>query len=69
MKTQNLIDNICVYADPNKTHTVAIVVPVKENLQKFAVALNKDFSNMRFEDLCNDKTVLEVIDNCLLLDI
>ena len=36
------------------------MVPVKENLQRFAGDLNKDFLNMNFDDLCSDKTVLEV---------
>ena len=57
MKTSPLVDNICVYADSNKTHTVAMVVPDKNNLEKFV----KDPSNaeMPYEDLCKDPDVVE----------
>merc|ERR1719347_1219477 len=56
MKTTPLVDNICVYADSNKTHTVAMVVPVKEPLEKLAT--KKDLS---FEDLCKDEEVLKSV--------
>merc|ERR1712128_172703 len=57
MKINPLVDNICVYADSNKTHTVAMVVPDRNNLEKMA----RDPSNAEtaFEDLCKDPKVLE----------
>jgi len=57
MKINPLVDNICVYADSNKTHTVAMVVPDRNNIEKMA----RDPSNAEtaFEDLCKDPKVLE----------
>jgi len=59
MKTSPLVDNICVYADSNKTHTVAMVVPDKNNLEK----LVRDPSNaeMPYEDLCRDPDAIDKV--------
>merc|ERR1719347_1057006 len=59
MKTTPLVDNICVYADSNKTHTVAMVVPDKNNLEK----LVRDPSNaeMPYEDLCRDPDAVDKV--------
>ena len=59
MKTCSLVDNICVYADSNKSHTVALVVPIRENVEK----LVKDPSNAEtsFEDLCKDEKAVQTV--------
>merc|ERR1712013_844850 len=59
MKPSPLVDNICVYADSNKTHTVAMVVPDKNNLEK----LVRDPSNaeMPYEDLCRDPDAIDKV--------
>merc|ERR1719334_2458773 len=59
LKTNSLVDNICVYADSNKTHTVALVVPVRATLEK----LVKDPSNIEksFEELCKEETVVKTV--------
>ena len=59
MKTCPLVDNICVYANSNKTHTVALVVPIRENVEK----LVKDPSNAEtsFEDLCKDEKAVQTV--------
>ena len=61
MKTHALVDNICVYANSNKTHTVAILVPVKDQLEKFAIKTDKSYEGKTLEELCADPTLTEVI--------
>ena len=60
LKTNALIDNICVYADAKKTHTVAIMVPLKDPLQKFAAKMSAGYSNMSYTELCKDAKIVEV---------
>ncbi len=36
LKTYSMVDNICVYADPTKLYTVALVVPNHEHLRVLA---------------------------------
>jgi len=55
MKTNPLVDNICVYADPSTTHSVALIVPIKESLEK--LAKNPSNTQMSFTDLCKDPNV------------
>merc|ERR1719347_2274566 len=59
LKTTPLVDNICVYADSNKTHTVAMVVPIQEALERLAKNyMNYDAS---YEDICNDPGVVQEV--------
>ena len=58
MKTHELVESICVYADPIKDFAVAILVPnlkaLKELSEKVQVNLN-----MPDEDLCKNENVLK----------
>ena len=60
LKTNSLIDNICVYADAKKTHTVALIVPLKDQLQKYAEKISAGYSHMSFDELCKDDKIVEV---------
>jgi len=60
MKTNPLVDNICVYADSFKTHTVALIVPVYDPLIKVAKQLKKD-SELPMEELCKDSDIVKEV--------
>ena len=59
MKTNPVVDNICVYADSLKTHTVAIIVPVKEALERLAKGIKK--GEEAFDDLCKDSDIIQEV--------
>jgi len=59
MKTNPVVDNICVYADSLKTHTVAIIVPVKEALERLAKGIKK--GEGAFDDLCKDSEIIQEV--------
>merc|ERR1712210_325290 len=59
LKTNPIVDNICVYADSLKTHTVAIIVPVKEALERVAKGMKK--SQDEFEEICKDNEVVQEV--------
>ncbi|XP_059098131.1 fatty acid CoA ligase Acsl3-like [Tigriopus californicus] len=58
LKTHPLVENICVYGDPYKQTTVALVVPSKVHLEALGQRLGKTES---FEQLCTDSDVLEAV--------
>ena len=60
LKTNSLIDNLCVYADAKKTHTVALVVPLKGPLEEFASKISPGYSNMDWPQTCKDQQLAEV---------
>lgn len=59
MKTNPVVDNICVYADSFKTHTVAIIVPVREALERLANGIKK--SEEAFDELCKDNDIINEV--------
>lgn len=59
MKTNPVVDNICVYADSFKTHTVAIIVPVKEALERLAKGVKK--GGEAYEDICKDRDIIKEV--------
>merc|ERR1739838_254531 len=59
MKTNPLVDNICVYADSKKTHTVALIVPIRDSLEK--LVKNPSNTEMPFADLCKDPDVMQEV--------
>jgi long-chain acyl-CoA synthetase len=69
IKTSSLVDNICVYADPEKTYVVALVSPNEKNLVELALSIGIEEN---FKDLCeNSKITLkleevfrEILRNC-----
>lgn len=50
MKTCGIVENICVYGDPSKQFTVALVVPNQKHLEDLAQRLG--ISGVEFEELC-----------------
>jgi len=59
MKTNPLVDNICVYADSFRSNTIAFIVPIQEALERLAQNyMNYDAS---YEDICNDPGVVQEV--------
>merc|ERR1719474_1755478 len=63
LKTHPLVENICVYGDSFQSHTVAIMVPIKNALEKFATELGKTEAD--YERLCKDNDVIKAVLNTL----
>jgi len=59
LKTHPLVENICVYGDSYKSQTVAVMVPIRNALEKLATDLGKTYSN--FNDLCADKDIIKAV--------
>lgn len=49
------MENVCVYGDPSKHFTVALVVPNPGHLTALATKLGK--SDLEFETLCDDPDI------------
>ena len=58
LKTHELIESICLYADPSKDFAIAIVVPNPTALQELAETVQVNL-NSSMEELCKDPKVLE----------
>jgi len=43
LKTTPIVENICMYADPTKNHTIAIVIPDKKRLITLKTDINQNF--------------------------
>lgn len=55
MKTNPLVDNICVYADSFRSYTIAFIVPIKEALLSLAKTVyHENTDAYTYEDICND---------------
>eukprot|EP00088_Acartia_fossae_P061730 TRINITY_DN7423_c2_g1_i1.p1 TRINITY_DN7423_c2_g1~~TRINITY_DN7423_c2_g1_i1.p1 ORF type:complete len:710 (-),score=189.52 TRINITY_DN7423_c2_g1_i1:200-2329(-) len=65
LKTHPLVENICVYGDSFKSHTVAIMVPIKNALERFATELGKTSAD--YEELCKDNDVIQAVLKALSL--
>jgi long-chain acyl-CoA synthetase len=59
LKTNPVVDNICVYADSFKMNTVAIIVPVKEALERLAKSIKK--GEQELDDLCKDTDIVKEV--------
>lgn len=59
LKTCPVVENICVYGDPNKTYTVALVVPNNHILEE--IAANIGITGKSFEELCNNTLVEKAV--------
>jgi long-chain acyl-CoA synthetase len=55
LKTCSVVENICVYGDPTKQYTVALVVPNPSQLTSLGSRLG--LSNRNFEELCADPII------------
>ena len=49
-----------MYAASDKTHTVALMVPAKDQLVKFAGKMDPNYRTKEMEELCANKDVVEV---------
>ncbi|KAL6600323.1 hypothetical protein ACP70R_045123 [Stipagrostis hirtigluma subsp. patula] len=59
LSTSNYVDNIMIHADPFHSYCVALVVPTRQALEKWAQNSGINYKN--FEELCrNDQAVKEV---------
>merc|ERR1712236_111673 len=59
MKTNPLVDNICVYADSTKPNTVAMIVPIREALEK--LVRSPENATIPYEVLCKDEAVTKLV--------
>lgn len=59
LKTCAVVENICVYADPSKQFTVALVVPNQKHLED--LALNQGVTGVDFEDLCTSPVMEKAV--------
>ena len=59
MKTNPLVDNICVYADSTKPNTIAMIVPIREALEK--LVRNPENATIPYEVLCKDEAVTKIV--------
>lgn len=59
LKTCPLVENICVYGDPTKQFTVALVVPNQKHLEE--LALRHGLENKSFEDLCSNPMIEKAV--------
>jgi len=59
MKTNPLVDNICVYADSLKSNTVAFIVPIREALEQLASSYISVTGEVEatYEQVCDDPGV------------
>lgn len=59
LKTCPVVENICVYGDSHKTHTVALVVPNPYYLEE--IATNLGFKGKTIEELCCNAEVEKMV--------
>lgn len=59
LKTCGVVENICVYGDPSKQFTVALVVPNQKHLEE--IALRQGVTGIDFEDLCTSPVVEKAV--------
>jgi len=59
LKTHPLVENICVYGDSYKSHTVAVMVPIRNALEKLATDLGKTYSD--YKELCEDSDIVQAV--------
>jgi hypothetical protein len=59
LKTCPVVENICVYGDPTKQYTVALVVPSPSQLVSLGSRLG--LNSLNFEQLCANQTVEKAV--------
>nr|XP_034184352.1 long-chain-fatty-acid--CoA ligase 3 isoform X1 [Osmia lignaria]XP_034184353.1 long-chain-fatty-acid--CoA ligase 3 isoform X1 [Osmia lignaria] len=59
LKTCPVVENICVYGDPYRTHTVALVVPNPYYLEE--IAKNLGIVGKNIEELCNNPVIEKAV--------
>lgn len=58
LKTCSVVENICVYGDPSKQFTVALVVPNQKHLEEIA---ERQGVTGTFESLCESSVVEQAV--------
>jgi len=61
MKTNPLVDNICVYADSFRSYTIAFIVPIKTALLRLASNSTDITEGSSYEQLCNDPDLVSEV--------
>merc|ERR1719347_1352798 len=61
MKTNPLVDNICVYADSFRSYTIAFIVPIKTALLRLASNSTDITEGSSYEQLCNDPDLVREV--------
>merc|ERR1719357_375796 len=61
MKTNPLVDNICVYADSFRSYTIAFIVPIKTALLRLANNSTDITEGSSYEQLCNDPDLVSEV--------
>ena len=64
LKTHELVESICVYANPSKDFAVAILVPNLKALQGLVENIQVNL-NMTDDELCKNEKVLEKLSSTL----
>lgn len=59
LKTCAVVENICVYGDPSKQFTVALVVPNQKHLEE--IAMKQGVTGVEFEDLCTSPVMEKAV--------
>lgn len=59
LKTCAVVENICVYGDPSKQFTVALVVPNQKHLED--IAAKQGVTGVEFEDLCTSPVMEKAV--------
>jgi len=59
LKTHPLVENICVYGDSYQSYTVAVMVPIRNTLEKLATDLGKTYSD--YNILCKDNDIIQAV--------
>lgn len=59
LKTCSVVENICVYGDPSKQFTVALVVPNPKHLKELAI--KQGVPDAEFEQLCSSPVMEKAV--------
>lgn len=59
LKTCPVVENICVYGDSTKQHTVALIVPNPQHLEE--IAERQGMAGKEFEELCASPVIEKAV--------
>ena len=63
MKLHKGVENVCIYADPTRMHTVAMVIPTAVWLEEVQAKLGK--AGLCRDDACRDPEIVEELTSAL----
>lgn len=69
MKMHPSVDLVCVYADPEKTATVALIIPNEEQLYEWADQLKLSYGGNARKDICQNLALKDYILNDIKLHV